>query len=89
MNEKQRGRRSLKQGRVIASKMQKTIVVGVESVFRHPKYKKVMKSIKKYYAHDEQAHLRKEGELVHIIESRPISKLKRWRILEQTSTSGN
>ena len=75
-----RGKRRVKTGIVVSTKTPKTVVVRVERIFRHPKYGKVVKSAKKYHAHDEEAHLLKEGNEVTIIESRPLSKLKRWRV---------
>jgi len=68
-------------GMVVSDKMQKTIVVRVERTLRHPVYKKVLTRSKKYKAHDENA-LAREGDLVQIVEHRPISKTKRW-MLEQ------
>lgn len=67
-------------GTVISDKMDKTVVVSVERVFQHPLYKKTIKSRKKYYAHDEENKC-KVGDVVEIIESRPISKTKRWKVL--------
>ncbi len=79
--EKAQSRRTEKIGSVISTKMQKTIVVEVEMRKTHPKYKRVIKSNKKFYAHDEQnsAHV---GDVVRIRESRPLSKLKRWTLEE-------
>jgi small subunit ribosomal protein S17 len=68
-------------GEVIASKMAKTIVVRVERRFRHPKFKKVVTGYKKFYAHDEKGDA-KVGDHVRIAETRPLSKLKRWRLVE-------
>jgi small subunit ribosomal protein S17 len=68
-------------GRVVSSKMQKTVVVSVESVRRHPLYKHIIRSTKRYKAHDEHDECR-EGDTVRIIESRPLSKEKRWRVVE-------
>jgi small subunit ribosomal protein S17 len=68
-------------GVVVSDKMQKTIVVRVERTLRHPVYKKVLTRSKKYKAHDEN-ELAHEGDLVQIVEHRPISKTKRW-MLEQ------
>lgn len=68
-------------GKVISDKMNKTRVVLVESVKQHPKYKKILKSHKKYYAHDEN-NTSKTGNMVKIALTKPISKLKRWKILE-------
>ncbi|MDP9038365.1 MAG: 30S ribosomal protein S17 [Acidobacteriota bacterium] len=74
-------RRNEKVGVVVSTKMQKTIVVEVEMRKAHPKYKRVMKSNKKFYAHDEQNSAR-VGDVVRIRESRPLSKLKRWALEE-------
>jgi small subunit ribosomal protein S17 len=72
-------RRNEKVGEVVSTKMQKTIVVAVEMRKAHPKYKRVIRSTKKFYAHDEQntAHV---GDVVRIRETRPLSKLKRWQL---------
>ncbi len=74
-------RRNEKVGLVVSTKMQKTIVVEIEMRKAHPKYKRVMKSNKKFYAHDEQNSARL-GDVVRIRESRPLSKLKRWSLEE-------
>src|SRR5450631_4391936 len=74
-------RRNEKVGNVVSTKMQKTIVVEVEMRKAHPKYKRVMKTNKKFYAHDEQNSAR-VGDVVRIRESRPLSKLKRWTLEE-------
>jgi small subunit ribosomal protein S17 len=69
------------QGWVVSDKMNKTRVVEVERFFRHPAYKKVMRKKKKYYAHDGK-EISKPGDFVAIEETRPLSKLKRWRVVE-------
>src|ERR1700744_4245737 len=74
-------RRTEKVGLVVSTKMQKTIVVEIEMRKAHPKYKRVMKSNKKFYAHDEQNSAR-VGDMVRIKETRPLSKLKRWNLEE-------
>jgi small subunit ribosomal protein S17 len=74
-------RRNEKVGIVVSTKMQKTIVVEIEMRKAHPKYKRVMKSNKKFYAHDEQNSARL-GDVVRIREARPLSKLKRWALEE-------
>jgi small subunit ribosomal protein S17 len=74
-------RRNEKVGQVVSTKMQKTIVVEVEMRKAHPKYKRVMKLSKKFYAHDEQNTAR-VGDMVRIRETRPLSKLKRWNLEE-------
>lgn len=68
-------------GRVTSAKMEKTIVVEVLRLVQHPKYRRVVRIAKKFYAHDEQRQA-KPGDTVRIVESRPISKLKRWRLKE-------
>ena len=73
--------RTEKIGNVVSTKMQKTIVVQVEMRKTHPKYKRVIKLNKKFYAHDEQNSAR-VGDVVRIKESRPLSKLKRWQLGE-------
>ena len=75
------GRRNEKIGIVVSTKMQKTIVVEIEMRKAHPNYKRVMKSNKKFYAHDEQNSARL-GDVVRIREMRPLSKLKRWSLEE-------
>jgi small subunit ribosomal protein S17 len=74
-------RRNEKVGNVVSTKMAKTIVVEVEMRKAHPKYKRIVKSNKKFYAHDEQNSAR-VGDVVRIRESRPLSKLKRWSLEE-------
>ena len=74
-------RRNEKVGQVVSTKMEKTIVVEVEMRKAHPKYKRVMKTNKKFYAHDEQNTAR-VGDMVRIRETRPLSKLKRWALEE-------
>ena len=74
-------RRTEKVGLVVSTKMEKTIVVEIEMRKAHPKYKRVLKSNKKFYAHDEQNSAR-VGDVVRIREARPLSKLKRWSLEE-------
>ena len=74
-------RRNEKVGQVVSTKMQKTIVVEVEMRKAHPKYKRIIRSTKKFYAHDEQNSARL-GDMVRIRETRPLSKLKRWSLEE-------
>src|ERR1700742_106816 len=78
---KEQSRRNEKVGQGVSTKMQKTIVVEVEMRKAHPKYKRVMKLSKKFYAHDEQNTAR-VGDMVRIRETRPLSKLKRWNLEE-------
>jgi len=68
-------------GRVVSNKMDKTVVVAVDSVHRHPLYKHTIRTTKRYKAHDEQNACR-EGDTVRIVESRPLSKEKSWRVIE-------
>ncbi len=72
-------KRKVRTGRVVSDKMQKTVVVAVESTWHHPLYKKVLKRVAKYKVHDEkeQAH---QGDMVRIVETRPLSREKRWRV---------
>jgi small subunit ribosomal protein S17 len=76
-----RTNRKLKQGVVVSNKMNKTVVVKVTRTIRHPKYEKVVSRAKKYYAHNENPSLQ-IGDKVTIMETRPLSKLKRWRVVE-------
>lgn len=74
-------RRKERIGQVLPSKMTKTIVVQVERRFRHPRYRKVITRLKKFYAHDERCEAR-PGDQVLIQETRPLSRLKRWRLVQ-------
>lgn len=84
MDQAQRGSRKFKTGVVVSTKAAKTAVVRVERTYRHPVYGKVVRESKKYHAHDELAHTLKEGDSVTIVESRPLSKMKRWRVVRET-----
>ena len=77
----ERNTRKEKQGVVVSTKMQKTVTVRVDRTFLHPDYQKVVTRGKKYYAHCEGFDV-KEGQTVRIVETRPLSKLKRWRVVE-------
>lgn len=68
-------------GTVVSDKMDKTVVVSVERQFAHPLYTKQITRHSKFHAHDEENRFR-EGDVVRIEETRPISKLKRWRVVE-------
>lgn len=68
-------------GRVVSNKMDKTVVVSVETSKRHPLYRKIMKKAVKFKAHDEE-NACAEGDTVRIIETRPLSREKRWRVSE-------
>jgi small subunit ribosomal protein S17 len=79
--EGERGRRQERRGVVVSSAMDKTIVVKVDVIKLHPRYKKVIRRSQKFHAHDEQnqAHV---GDVVRIVETRPLSKTKSWRLAE-------
>lgn len=77
----ERNDRKVKTGKVVSDKMDKTIVVAVERLVQHPLYKKSIKKTVKFKAHDENndSHI---GDIVEIMETRPLSKDKRWRVVE-------
>ena len=79
--EHERGRRQERQGVVVSDAMEKTIVVRVDVVKAHPRYKKVVRRSVKFHAHDESSQA-KVGDVVRIVETRPLSKTKRWRLAE-------
>jgi len=81
METKYVNRRKIRQGVVTSNKMEKTIVVEVTRQYKHPLYGKILKSKKKYHAHDEENRC-DMGDTVRIIETRPLSKNKRWRLLD-------
>jgi small subunit ribosomal protein S17 len=76
-----RNRRKTRVGQVVSDKMEKSIVVRVDRIYRHPRYEKIFRSSSKLYAHDEknEAH---EGDTVLVMETRPLSAKKRWRLVE-------
>jgi small subunit ribosomal protein S17 len=76
-----RAERKTRVGRVVSDKMDQTVVVKVETTSRHPLYAKTMRRQRKFYAHD-GSNTSKVGDLVRIMETRPMSKLKRWRVVE-------
>jgi small subunit ribosomal protein S17 len=76
-----RGSRKTRTGEVVSSGMNKTIVVRTVTRVPHRKFGKIVKQMKKFYAHDEQNQA-KTGDTVRIMETRPLSKLKRWRLVE-------
>lgn len=78
---KARALRKVKIGEVVSDKMDKTVIVEIESRVPHPKFKKIVKRSKRLHVHDENAAA-KVGDKVRIVETRPLSKMKRWRILE-------
>jgi small subunit ribosomal protein S17 len=81
MEAKPQKRKTTKVGVVVAKKTKKTVTVKIERQLRHPFYKKIVKRQKKFLAHDEYEKC-KVGDIVRIIETRPISRRKRWRVLE-------
>ena len=84
--EKTAGQKSTKIGVVLGTNMKKTVSVIVERQVRHPLYKKLVREKKKFLAHDEYEKC-KTGDMVKIVQARPMSKLKRWRVLEIVSLS--
>jgi small subunit ribosomal protein S17 len=76
-----RGRRKIRVGKVVSTKMNKTIAVEIERRLKHPIYKKFFKKTKKFLAHDEN-NSATEGDIVKIMETRPLSARKRWRLVE-------
>jgi small subunit ribosomal protein S17 len=76
-----RGEQTALTGKVTSAKMEKTIVVEVQRLVQHPKYRRVVRISKKFYAHDEERKA-KQGDTVRIVSSRPLSRLKRWRLAE-------
>jgi small subunit ribosomal protein S17 len=81
MIDQERNSRKIKEGVVVSNKMQKTVTVRVERTCKHPHFEKAIMRVKKYYAHVENNDI-KVGQRVKIVETRPLSKLKRWRVLE-------
>jgi len=77
----ERNKRKIREGWVITNRMDKTIVVAVERHFRHPRYEKIIRRTSKLYAHDDKNECQ-IGDKVKVMETRPLSKLKRWRLLE-------
>jgi small subunit ribosomal protein S17 len=80
-NETERGSRKVRVGTVLSNSMEKTVVVGVERRVAHRLYGKQVTRTKKYYAHDEEGQASR-GDTVKIVETRPLSKTKRWRLVE-------
>ena len=77
------GKRKVFEGTVISDKMQKTLIVRVTNISKHPKYGRIMKSYNKFKVHDEKSQA-KMGDMVRIEETRPLSKDKRFRLVEIT-----
>jgi len=80
-DEKIAGRKNEKVGQVVSANMQKTVVVQVSRRVQHPVYKRIITKRKKFYAHDEESTA-KVGDVVRIVECRPLSRLKRWQLAE-------
>ena len=74
-------------GKVVSDKMEKTAVVAVTRTFQHPLYRKTVKKVTKFKAHDEENKC-KTGDTVQIIESRPLSKEKRWQVIKVVEGGG-
>ncbi|MDD3776012.1 MAG: 30S ribosomal protein S17 [Actinomycetota bacterium] len=77
----ERGKRKTRVGTVVSNQMEKTAVVEVASLYKHPLYKKIMKKFKKFKVEDPDNSCN-TGDIVRIMETRPLSKTKRWRLLE-------
>jgi small subunit ribosomal protein S17 len=77
----ERNKRKIREGWVVSNRMDKTIVVAVERRFRHPRYEKIIRRTSKLYAHDDKNESQ-IGDRVKVMEIRPLSKLKRWRLLK-------
>jgi small subunit ribosomal protein S17 len=80
-NENDRAARKVREGVVVSNKMDKTVVVAVIERVRHPRYAKFVQRTKRLYVHDEANDVR-PGDRVRVMETRPLSKLKRWRVVE-------
>ena len=81
MSDKKRSNRKVREGVVVSAAMEKTVVVKIERLVRHPQYGKVIRRYKKVKAHDEQGQCG-EGDVIRIMETRPLSKTKCWRYVE-------
>lgn len=77
----ERNNRKVRQGMVVSAKMDKSIVVRVDRTMKHPLYLKTVSTHSKLYAHDEKNEAN-EGDVVRVMETRPVSKKKRWRLVE-------
>jgi small subunit ribosomal protein S17 len=79
--EKERGRRKIRVGKVVSDKMEKTVVVVIERLVKHPVYKRYVRKRSRFKVHDEKNEC-KEGDTIRFMETRPLSKEKRWRFVE-------
>ena len=77
----ERGRRKTRVGKVVSDKMQKTVVVVIERLVKHPEYKRYVRQRSRFKVHDEKNEC-KEGDIIRFMETRPLSKDKRWRFVE-------
>jgi len=77
----ERNRRKVREGIVVSTKMDKTVVVAVIDRVQHPRYRKTLQRTTKLYAHDEDNEVR-EGDRIRVAETRPMSRQKRWRVVE-------
>ena len=83
----ERNLRKTRTGTVVSNKMEKTVVVAIEDNVRHPLYKKIVKRTVRLKAHDENNECC-VGDVVEIMETRPLSKMKRWRVVEKVTAEG-
>jgi small subunit ribosomal protein S17 len=83
----ERGLRKVRTGRVTSAKMDKTVIVTVDRLVRHPLYGKTIKRRTKLYAHDTE-NVCREGDIVRVMETRPLSRTKRWRVVEVVQKAG-
>lgn len=83
---KERGKRKVREGTVVSDRGEKTVVVAVQRLTRHAQYGRVIRRTKKVMAHDEEG-LAKMGDVVEIMETRPLSKRKRWRVVQVMTTA--
>jgi small subunit ribosomal protein S17 len=79
--EEERGRRKIRVGKVVSDKMEKTVVVVIERLVKHPVYKRYVRRRTRFKVHDEKNEC-KEGDTIRFMETRPLSKEKRWRFVE-------
>jgi small subunit ribosomal protein S17 len=79
--ESERGRRKSRVGKVVSNKMEKTVVVVIERLVKHPQYKRYVRQRSRFKVHDEKNEC-KEGDVIRFMETRPLSKEKRWRFVE-------
>ena len=81
VEQEERGRRKLRVGQVVSDKMEKTVVVVIERLVKHPVYKRYVRRRSRFKVHDEKNEC-KEGDTIRFMETRPLSKEKRWRFVE-------